>query len=231
MYTHPEQGYTLEKLPDYEAILQALSTCKQLAASFNIRLVFHPDQFVVLNSPTEKVVASSIQELEYHGLLAELLGADVINIHGGGVYGDKPAAIASFIKNFSRLSERVQSRLTVENDDRSYSPSDLLPVCKELGIPLVYDVHHHRCLPDSLSIEEASQLAFTTWAREPLFHISSPINGWSGPNTRSHHDFINPSDFPLCWLTLAPFTLEVEAKAKEVAVAQLQKDLKILHNL
>lgn len=222
VYTHPEQGYTLDQLPQREAILQQLQACRALAADCKIRLVFHPDQFVVLNSPSEKVVASSIQELEYHGLLAEALGADVINIHGGGVYGDKNEALMRFQHNFKRLSDRVQTRLTVENDDRSYTPSDLLPLCTSLGIPLVYDVHHHRCLTDDMSIEEASRKAYATWNREPLFHISSPKNGWtSGQEARSHHDYIDIHDFPRDWLHIGPLTLEVEAKAKELAVLQL----------
>jgi UV DNA damage endonuclease len=101
---------------------------------------------------------------------------------------------------------------------------DLLPICQKAGIPLVYDVHHHRCHPDTLTIEEATTQAIATWQREPLFHISSPLEGWSGPKPERHHDFIDPSDFPACWKPLA-ITVEVEAKAKEVAVLQLKAAL------
>jgi UV DNA damage endonuclease len=114
--------------------------------------------------------------------------------------------------------------LTVENDDVTYTPSDLLPTCRAEGIPLVYDVHHHRCNPDDLSVEEATTEALATWHREPLFHISSPLEGWKGPKPRRHHDFISMRDFPQCWNGLT-ITVEVEAKAKEVAVLKLMKQL------
>lgn len=89
----------------------------------------------------------------------------------------------------------------------------------------MYDAHHHRCLPDGLSIERATHEALSTWNREPLFHISSPIAGWRGRNPERHHDYIRPSDFPDCWRDLA-LTVEVEAKAKELAVLRLQRALR-----
>jgi UV DNA damage endonuclease len=119
-----------------------------------------------------------------------------------------------------RLPARVRSRLTLENDDKVYTPSDLLPVCADTDVPLVYDVHHHRCLPDGLSIEAATEKAVTTWNREPLFHISSPLEGWAGPKPERHHDYIHPADFPPEWKQRR-LTVEVEAKAKELAVLRL----------
>jgi UV DNA damage endonuclease len=218
VYTHPETHYDLRNLPESESIYAMLKKCKQLAAKQNIRLCMHPDQFVVLNSPQAKVVKSSIAELEYHAVLAELVGADVINIHAGGVYGNKPEALQRLKSVIPDLSPKVRDRLTLENDDKSYTPEDLLPLCTTLSIPLVYDVHHHRCLKDSLSIEMASQLCYETWNREPLFHISSPIEGWSGKQPSRHHDYIDIQDFPTCWFDLGPLTVEIEAKAKEVAI-------------
>ena len=58
-----------------------------------------------------------------------------------------------------------------------------------------------------------------------MFHISSPIEGWDGPNPRTHHDYINFQDFPFCWKNLN-VTIEVEAKAKELAVLKLQDELR-----
>jgi hypothetical protein len=97
----------------------------------------------------------------------------------------------------------------------------LIPTC----LPLVYDVHHHRCLGDGLSVERATADAVSTWNREPLFHISSPREGWHGPKPERHHDYINPADFPDCWQPLT-VTVEVEAKAKELAVLRLQRYLR-----
>jgi UV DNA damage endonuclease len=99
-----------------------------------------------------------------------------------------------------------------------------LSLCRSTGLPLVYHVHHHRCLPDELSVEAATSQALDTWDREPLFHVSSPLGGWAEPMPRRHHDYIDVADFPDCWRNLA-ITVEVEAKAKELAVFRLRDEL------
>jgi UV DNA damage endonuclease len=225
--THPDVGYGLGDLPDGDAITHLLGTVRSFAGQHDIRLSFHPDQFVVLSSPHDRVVANSIIELEYQAKLAEAVGADVINIHGGGVYGDKEAALQRLCRVFPSLSESVRSRLTLENDDVSYTVRDLLPVCEKLSIPLVYDAHHHRCNPDGLSIEEATRLAGETWrraGREQYCHISSPKAGWAVGNPKPHADYIDPADFPDCWRG-GEMTVDVEAKAKELAVVRLMDDI------
>jgi UV DNA damage endonuclease len=222
--THPTAGYAIDELPGADAIVAAFRRCGATAAELGIRTTFHPDQFVVLNSPRADVVEKSLEDLEYHAEVAEWVGADVINIHGGGAYGDKQAALDRFARTLDRLSDRARSRLTVENDDKIFTPSDLLPLCRANGLPLVYDVHHHRCLADDLSVRDATDAAIATWNREPLFHISSPIDGWSGPRPERHHDAIDVADFPTEWLGLTA-TIDVEAKAKEIAVLKLRDDL------
>jgi UV DNA damage endonuclease len=222
--THPECGYAVDGLPEGDEIIRRFKKCRRFAKRHNLRTCFHPDQFVVLNSSRPDVVAKSIEELEYQSEVAEWVGADVVNIHGGGAYGDKQKALAAFARNLKQLSRRVRSRLTAENDDRTYTPADLLPLCHAEGIPLVYDVHHHRCNQDGLSEEEATEQTIATWKREPMFHISSPLEGWRGPKPERHHDFIDPRDFPVFWHAL-DLTVEVEAKAKEVAVLKLMRQL------
>ncbi len=228
--THPQVGYRLEDLPSATAIRQAFSQVRDLAKAHDIRLSFHPDQFVVPASPNPAVRENSLRELTYHGWLADLLGAEVINLHAGGAYGDPAAALTRFAAVFRDLPEAVRTRLTVENDDRVFSPRQLLPLTEATGIPLVYDVHHHRCLPDDLSIDEATALAAATWAgREPYCHISSPLHPWGSGDPKPHADFIDPADVPCSWLSRS-MTVDVEAKAKELAVLQLQRDLERLPN-
>lgn len=222
--THREVGYQVDDLPDAVAIRDAFSAAREFAEENQLRMAFHPDQFVVLNSLREDVVEASIQELEYQAEVAEWVGADVINIHGGGAFGDKVAALDRFARQLDRLSPRVRSRLTVENDDGIFTPADLLPLCQATGLPLVYDVHHHRCHPDGQSIEAATTAALATWNREPMFHISSPAEGWDGPQPEKHHDMISVSDFPEAWRHLN-ITVEVEARAKEAAVLDLMHAL------
>lgn len=224
--THPLVGYSLSDLPDQALIREGFAKCHEFAQNHEIRTSFHPDQFVVLNSPRPDVVEKSVEDLKYHSELASWIGADVVNIHGGGGFGDKPAALTRLKQQIEQLPDFVRERLTLENDDKTYSPSDLLSVCESTGTPLVYDVHHHRCCPDDLSVFEATKQALKTWNREPLFHISSPQSGWAGPYPERHHDYIQISDFPDCWRKLKlKITVDVEAKAKELAVLQLQKQL------
>jgi UV DNA damage endonuclease len=76
-------------------------------------------------------------------------------------------------------------------------------------------------------VEEATRQALATWqrhGREPWVHISSPKNGWGAGNPKLHADYINPDDFPDCWRDLE-MTIDVEAKAKELAVLRLMADL------
>ncbi|MGW8161588.1 MAG: UV DNA damage repair endonuclease UvsE, partial [Desulfobulbales bacterium] len=203
------------------------SSIRHFRKEHDIRLSFHPDQFNVLSSPRGEVVRNTIRELEYQGVIAELAGAEIINVHGGGQYGNKEEALARLETNFLLLSAQLRSRLTLENDDVSFTPKYLLPVCRRIKIPFVYDVHHHRCLPDGLSEEEATEQCVELWqqlAREPYFHISSPKNRWGHGSPKAHADYIDPEDFPPFWRKLDA-TIDVEAKAKELAVLQLMQDL------
>jgi UV DNA damage endonuclease len=222
--THPEVGYGLDDLPEAEAIVRTMSAARDFARSRDIRLSFHPDQFVVLSSPHAHVVASSVRELEYQAFLADMTGADVINIHAGGAYGDKAAALKRLAAVVRDLPDGVASRLTLENDDVTYTVRDLLPTCADIGLPLVSDVHHHRGNPAGLAEAEATAMAGATWqGREQYCHISSPREGWQG-NPKPHADYVDPADVPACWLGRA-MTVDVEAKAKELAVLRLMQDL------
>ena len=218
--THPDIGYSLAELPDLSTILDLLEKVRRYCHLHDIRLTFHPDQFTLLSSHNAEVTRKSIEDLIYHAELADLIGADVIMIHGGGAYGDKNSALQRLSDTITGLPASIRSKLALENDDRIFTPRDLLPVCEKNDVPFVYDVHHHRCLADNLSVENATELAIATWDREPLFHLSSPKLGWQGSDPKPHSDTIDPDDFPECWRDKA-ITIEVEAKAKEIAVENL----------
>ena len=220
--THPQSGYTLDQLDPSGGISGAYEWAGALARAYDVRLSLHPDQFVVLNSEREAVVKSAVQELELQAEVAELVGADVIVLHGGGAAGGIPSALERLERGLSRLSLRARQSLALENDDRCFTPRSLIPLCEHAGVPLVYDVHHHRCLTDGLSVAEVTERAFATWRnREPYTHLSSPRGGWNGPNTRAHADYIDPADFPDVWRSRT-MTIDVEAKAKERAVLALK---------
>jgi UV DNA damage endonuclease len=226
--THPLLGYEIEDLPQSTEIVNAFKKCKTYGRRHDLRTSFHPDQFILLSSPNPEVTRRSIADLRYQAEVADWVGADVINIHAGGAYGNKGEALKRLVSQIRRLPKCVRRRLTLENDDRVYTPRDLLPVCERLEIPFVYDLHHHRCLPDGRNVEDTTRQALETWNREPLFHISSPLYPRQDRNPRSHHDYINPDDFPDSWLNLG-ITVDVEAKAKELAVLDLMKAIEKKH--
>jgi UV DNA damage endonuclease len=222
--THPVSGYGLDGLAARDEIRAGLVATGRRAADAGIRLSVHPDQFIVLNSARPDVIESAIGELEWQAELAELIGADVICLHGGSTAGGHDAAIDRLIESIGRLSPRVRARLALENDDRCHSVIGLLPACLAADVPLVLDAHHHRVLPGGLSLPEATDWAIATWSdREPYFHLSSPRAGWAGSDPRPHADFIDVNDIPSCWLDLGiPLTIDVEAKARERAVVEVR---------
>jgi UV DNA damage endonuclease len=225
--THPASGYSLASLDVDGTLHDAFRAAGERARALDVRLSFHPDQFVVLNSVRDDVVAASVRELDFQAALAALIGADTLVLHGGSLTGGRDAALDRLARGIDRLGAEARARLALENDDRQFAPSDLLPLAHRYGVPLVYDVHHHRCLPDGLDVAEATEAAADTWGdREPWAHISSPRDGWSAPNPRPHADYIDPADFPPSWLGRR-LTIDVEAKAKERAVVGIMEALAV----
>jgi len=163
--------YEFKDLPDYREICDLLKAVGKLAMDNNQRLSFHPGQFCVLASPNETVVLNAMNELNKSAQIMDLMGLpksrmSKINIHVGGAYGDKKSALDRFCKNYLRTSSSVQARLTVENDDKAsmYSVSDLYwGVYKVVGIPIVFDYHHHQFCTGDLTEEEALRVAAKTW--------------------------------------------------------------------
>lgn len=223
--THPESGYSVEDLDSPDDIAAAYRAAGALAQKNSIRLSFHPDQFVVLNSTAERVVASSVQEMNHQAMVADLIGAEALTLHvGGKTEGTKPA-IERLERGIGKLGPSARSKLALENDDRLFSPADLLPFCERTGIPFIYDVHHHRCNPDGMSVTEATERSITAWGnREPWMHLSSPRDGWDAKDSRPHADFVDPSDFPEEWVGRG-MTIDVEAKEKERAVLAIRSSI------
>jgi UV DNA damage endonuclease len=222
--THPVSGYTMETLDPDGTLRQALGVVRAYGDACGIRRSFHPDQFVVLGSEREDVVTASVRELDWQAGVADLIGADVVVVHAGSAAGGMDPALERLQRGIDRLGPSARRLLALENDDRSFTPELLLPLCETGGVPLVYDVHHHRCRPDGFSIGAASDAASATWrGREPYFHISSPKDGWDSRNPRPHADYIDPADFPPEWRGRS-VTIDVEAKAKELAVLRIMKE-------
>lgn len=194
------------------------------ALARNLRLVLHPDQFVVLSSDSEAVVENSLKILKMHARTMDLLKQPrsewaVMNIHGGK--GDR---IDKLVAVISELPDEIRTRVTFENDEHAYSSAQILEVCQRAKVPFVFDAHHHVCrekLEDynDPSVAEMFYAARETWANaeNQLVHIS---NGRERFGDRAHSDlvFTMPDVF-----RFAPW-IEVEAKHKELAISRLQTD-------
>lgn len=132
----------------------------------NLRVSFHPDQFVVLNSPSPAIVQRSIDELIYQGSMLDLMGLDStakLQIHVGGLYGERELAISRFAAVYAILPAVVKARVVVENDDRLYSLRDCLHLHELTGVPILFDNFHHECLNHGEPMHEALRLAAATW--------------------------------------------------------------------
>jgi UV DNA damage endonuclease len=216
--------YKLTDLPDFEEISMWLLKTGDYARKHDIRLTFHPGPFNVLCSPNPDVVRRTIQDLEIHGQIMDIMDLDrspynPINIHCNGVFGDKIASMDRFADNFSKLSESVRSRLVVENDDKAsmYSVSDLMYLHNKIGIPITFDYHHHKFCNNGLSEQDAITLAATTWPCTPIVHYSESKalhENDSKIKPQAHSDYINsmPNTYGL------DVDTEIEAKAKDLAI-------------
>jgi UV DNA damage endonuclease len=194
------------------------------AISAGIRLVVHPDQFVVLSSDKSEVVATSIKILAYQAMILDKLGLPrspwaMIEIHGGK--SDRSERLVEVIGN---LPEEIRSRLALENDEYAYSSEEILAVCRQTAVPMVFDAHHHVIHEgldsyDHPSVAQMLAAALTTWPKREwqLVHIS---NGREAFNDRNHSDLITVMPSSYCnvpWI-------EVEAKLKEEAIAKLREE-------
>lgn len=215
----------LKSLPDYSAIASTLAEVGKYVADNNVRLTFHPGPFVVLCSPNEEVVRKSVRNLELHGEIMDMIGLsqtpyNKINIHCNGTYGDKDSAMARFCRNFGLLSDSVKTRLTVENDDKAsmYSVMDLINIHLEIGIPIVFDFHHHGFNDGGATMEDALNLACTTWpvGITPAVHYAESR---PGNNPRAHADLIKS----LPNLYGNDLDIMVEAKSKDLAILPFLK--------
>ena len=127
--------------------IQAMcSKIKEFVSESGIRISLHPDQFCVLNSDKPHVVQNSIKLLEHLNRLSNMIGNKILIIHTGSTVGGKEAAIQRFIDNFSLLPKDIQSKIALENDDKSFGVSEVLCICETLGIPMILDIHHYNCL-------------------------------------------------------------------------------------
>lgn len=228
--THKE----LRKWKWYEELREDFKRVGDCVRETGIRISTHPDHFTLLNSPREDVTESSIRDLDYHCTMFELMGLGSeykMVLHIGGAYGNKTDSIKRFCNNFLSLDEKIRNRIILENDDKLYNASEVLDICRTLGVPMVLDIHHDRCNPSRYSVKDMIGDIFETWEGEPYppkIHLSSPK---SDKEPRSHNDYIDPEYF-VGFLEnikdkVGDFDVMTEAKMKDKAVFKLMEDLKV----
>lgn len=199
----------------------------------NFRVDFHPDHFVLLNSPRAEVLNHSVKTLQLHKRLLAGFGQESEHrcvIHVGGAHGNKEKALEQFIVNWGFVPEGIQSMLMLENDDRVYTINDTLYLCEKLGIPMVFDLHHYEANNEGEGWINEWERIVSTWRNSKLpvkMHISSPR---SEKDFRAHADYIDTEHFNKFLQeikgSIPQIDIMIEAKKKDGALFKLVNDLK-----
>lgn len=220
--TLPEAGLEIANIADADAIIKLLKKGGEIAKKSTIGVSFHPSQFVVLASDKNEVRKSAAEEINFNSRIFDIMGVgegweSPINIH----INSNPNR-ASFDDDFddglSRLSAGARARLVVENEDRGYfNAENLLAILKPRAIPMTFDILHDKCNPSKIDAQAAFFAAAKTWGKYlPIFHYAESASS-KLPRAHSQYCVDLPPDFGIdcVW--------QVEAKAKDLAITELQK--------
>ena len=252
-YTHPDLPQFHNQLEEARPELEALG---ERAREMELRLSFHPSQYIVLNAPNPKLVETSSRDFLAQAQMLDIMeqpAEAVVVTHVGGVYGERDAARQRFIDHFKKLPEPARRRLVLENDDKSWGVDDVLKIHEATGIRCIFDHQHHNCFnPAEISAEEACCAILSTWPNgcRPKIHYSSPrqepriiqrrdkttgkLEDFEAPALSTQHaDFVDAEVFipfaravaAQCGGGSTPFDVMCEAKAKDLAVFHLRRDL------
>lgn len=229
--TLPEANLLLENTYNYKAIQNEFALCAKIIKQNKIRCSTHPDQFVVPASANPTVVKKSIEELNMHAKMMDMLELPQsyeapINIHMNCYKGNVKDIALRFIDVYNTLSHNVRSRLVLELEDKQNSWGlinlyDL--IYQNVGIPITYDSHHFRLNnPENISPEKAITMCIETWGKyKPVFHYS---NGKSSATDRAHSDYVYTLHKELFENDV---DVEFEFKAKDYAIERFETKYKI----
>ncbi|MDO3412002.1 UV DNA damage repair endonuclease UvsE [Saccharibacillus sp. CPCC 101409] len=227
----------------FAALAEPFAEIGEYVRKHNLRVSFHPDHYTVLSTPRPEVLVSSVRDLRYHVKMLKAMGLDARsknNIHIGGAYGDKPSAADRFVEHFEQLDPDIQCRLTLENDDKTFTTGETLDTARRTGLPMVLDIHHHWVNSAGEPASDWWPEVAKTWESPlsradvpdgetlpPKVHASSPK---SDSDRRSHADGVEAGPL-LDFLRQAARTSEridvmLEAKHKDRALLNLMNDLR-----
>ncbi len=193
-----------------------------------IRISMHPDQFTLINSIDTRIFQRSRKELLYHAQVLDLMNLDTsakIQIHIGGVYGNKTKSVRRFSRRFAMLHDNIRKRLVVENDDLLYNLRDCLEISEQTHVPILLDTFHHQINSSGESLKEALNLVTPTWRTNdglPMLDYSSHLKGGS---RRQHAESIDVNHFREFLRDTKPFDFDVmlEIKDKEKSALEAVK--------
>jgi UV DNA damage endonuclease len=202
------------------------------AKKYGMRLSMHPGQYTTLSSPDPKLIEKSIWDLEYQTKVLDCMGLDSTNkiiLHVGGGYGDKQKSMERFIEEYKKLPQNIKDRLTIENDDKTYTAKDILYISKKTGAPVLFDYFHHQLNHEGeLNTCEILKDCMKTWKKNrdgnPKIHYSQQAKKKS---KGSHSLTISTPDFLDFYKTL-PKNIDVmlEVKDKDISALNCLKILK-----
>jgi UV DNA damage endonuclease len=229
----PDIKYGISDLKSSNTIYQLLDEVGKFAKNYGHHLSFHPGQFVCLGSPSDDVRSLGILAIECENALADAICKSVdidipINIHIGGSYGQQYEDTSiRFVNSFNTLSESLQRRLCVENDDKgaSWSTKNLYDyIYKKISVPITFDFHHYLFRNDEpeIDLKTAFTLAKSTWGnRNMQIHYSqSPTPDKLIP---AHSDYYR-DPLPVWLSEFDNFHIHLECKAKELGLQKYRKD-------
>lgn len=216
----PFASHEICSYPWQEQFADIFSDLGAFCIKHNFRISMHPDQFVILNAPDPGVLERSISELAYQSAVLDLMGLDrtaKVQVHVGGVYGNKDASMDRFVENYSRLDPRLRARLVIENDERLYSVADCRNIHDRTGIPVILDTFHHSLNNHGEPVKAALSLLAETWAEHDGLPMVDYSSQQEGKRPGAHAEHIVPEDFSrfLCDSKPWDFDIMLEIKDKE----------------
>ena len=214
-------------------IKKSLKQVGDFAIREKMRVDFHPDHFVLLNSPKKEILQASIQMLSLHVRLLGEMGLPITHrcvLHVGGGYDDKEKSLERFIHNWMYTPQKIQQTIILENDDTTFTLLDTLYLCEKLNVPLVFDYHHHVACHETKEWAKEWGRVVNTWRDSSLpvkMHISSPK---SEKEFRSHADYVDV-DWFFSFLNEVKGSTDqidcmIEAKQKDAALFQLMERIR-----
>jgi UV DNA damage endonuclease len=246
VYTQAQWRYFWQQSDVRNYCEQRLASVGARARALDVRLSFHPGQFVCLASHSPEIVRRSAEEFEYHTDLARWMGYGAswhdqgfkINVHLSGKLG-----AAGFRQSLGLLSTEARNLITVENDEMGHGLEAVLQVSDVCAV--VLDIHHHliRSCEYIQHTDPRVQQVVDSWRGvRPVLHYSQCredllaghsahtlpdmpallAQGFKKQKLRAHSDFLW-NDAANRWaLSFGDrFDIQVEAKAKNLASCQL----------